>query len=133
MEALTHATADQRAIFAEACETFGIDPTATPREVLSLAFYGDAAFLESLAVVIVTGGGQRLRWPVDARTEEQLRKIFGLLPHDPLPRDLRLPPEMRHGYPAPAARVATATASSLRDMVSRKLALMRARPVTSKG
>jgi hypothetical protein len=130
MEPLTHATADQRAIFAEACETFGIDPTATPREILSFAFYGDATFLESLAVVIVTGGGQRLRWPIDARTEEQLRKIFNLQPHDPLPRDLRLSPEMRHGYPAPAARAATSTAGSLRAMVQRKLAAMRANPAT---
>ncbi len=100
-------------ILAEACRVFGInpDPELRPRELLNARGYGDPDQFESPSVVLVTGGGLKLRFPFegDAPTEHTLRynvcgafrrdKRTGAITELPLPRDLRLPPHHRTGIP----------------------------------
>ncbi len=100
-------------VLAEACRVFGInpDPDHRPRELLAARGYGDADQFEPLSVVIVTGGGLKLRYPFegDQQTEHTLRfGVFGAFKRDkrtgtitelPLPRDLRLPAHHRTGIP----------------------------------
>ncbi len=102
-------------VLAEACKVFGInpDPELQPRELLAARGYGDAAQFEAPAVVIVTAGGLKIRWPLDADTEHRLRfdtfhawrkvRVPGTreerIEELPLPKDLRLPAPARTGIP----------------------------------
>lgn len=95
----------------DACERFGVNPYADqkPKEVLGWAYYpgaDDAAQVSPDSVVIVTGGGVKVRhwddpdWPMDQDTKETLERVFGLSYTDPktkqvltrtLPDSLALP------------------------------------------
>ncbi len=98
----------------EACDIYGVDPSAdkAPRELLAWKFYpgedDPARGVTPDAVVIVTGGGLKLRHydddapgsPKDPDTVDKLRRAFGLFKQDPktkevivlpLPGDLTLP------------------------------------------
>jgi hypothetical protein len=107
-------------LYLEACERFGADPrsTATPQEILAWRFYpgGDEpGRVRPDAVVIVTAGGVKLKHyddpdePMDADTEDRLRRIFGCFVSDektgrvsilPLPADLHLPAVVLNGISA---------------------------------
>lgn len=100
--------------FIDACTTFGINPDkmARPRELAAVRTGGDPRFLEEEYVVLVTCGGRKIRWPMDAATEERLRYTFKLfkkvrdqrtgeehLEPLPFPSDLRLPETEKTGRP----------------------------------
>lgn len=95
----------------EACERFGVNPSADvkPQELLAWRYYpgaDDPGRVAPDAVVIVTAGGAKLKhWddpaePMDPDTEDRLRRIFHAFRVDaktkdrvilPLPGDLTLP------------------------------------------
>ena len=100
------ATEDPRAaLLAEACRVFGInpDPELRPLELAAHKFYGSAELLEPMSVSLVTAGGLKIRYPIDAATEYRLRynvfKAHKTVRNGwseqhvelPLPADLRLP------------------------------------------
>lgn len=101
--------ADFVPLFAEACYVFGLDPNPSkkPRQLLShrlLQGDPDAVPPEVQAVSLVTGGGRKLRYPIDEDTERMLREIFqafrvrgGKREELPLPADLALPLEALDG------------------------------------
>jgi hypothetical protein len=98
-------------LFGEGCRVFNINPNpdARPRELLAVRALGDPRFFEELSVVIVTSGGLKARWPLDADTEGRLRQLFDLFKKKsdgtvielPLPADLSLPEPARTGIPSP--------------------------------
>ena len=110
----------------EACEKFGVNPSAEvkPQELLAWRYYPGAdepGRVAPDAVVIVTAGGAKLKhWddpsePMDPDTEDRLRRIFHAFRIDaktkervilPLPGDMTLPavavigvPGTDHQYP----------------------------------
>jgi len=102
---------EERRLLAEACYVFGInpDPTLKPREVLSYRFdAGDPNGATPIPpyVSIVTGGGVKIRYPIDDDTEIRLRQVYNCFTVDkksgerlvlPLPPDLTLPREAADG------------------------------------
>lgn len=109
-----------RPVLAEACRVFSLnpDPQARPRELLACRGDGLPEAYEPLSVVLVTGGGLKLRWPLDAESEQRLRyQVFHAwrvvpvprsreqrLEERPLPADLTLPRDpWRTGRPATRA------------------------------
>lgn len=95
----------------EACRVFGInpDPDLVPRELAAWKPYGSADLFEPLSIVLVTAGGRKLRYPIDERTENELRyhcfnafkvnKTSGVITELPLPANLRLPRAAVTGIP----------------------------------
>lgn len=96
-------------LMAEACCAFGIDPNPSkkPRQLLAFRVITgdpDAVPPEAPAVSLVTGGGKKLRYPMDDTTEHVVREIFGAFvvrggkkEELPLPADLALPLEALDG------------------------------------
>jgi hypothetical protein len=112
VRAALNISSEDAPLVAQACRVFGInpDPELQPRELANFRIYGDAALLEARSVVLVTCGGRKLRYPIDERTEQELRyqvfraykkagKHHDLIEELPLPADLRLPWEARTGIP----------------------------------
>lgn len=99
----------QRDLLNEALGTFGINPAGQPRELLAFRVAGDPDAFEPLVVSLVTAGGRKLTWPLDERTERELRyNVFHAYKADrrtgdvtelPLPDDLRLPDHAKTGIP----------------------------------
>jgi len=98
-------------LLAEACYVFGInpDPRVKPRELLAHRFdQGDPNGTPAIpaGVSIVTGGGVKIRYPIDNETEERLRVVYNCYREDPkthtrvvlpLPENLTLPREQVDG------------------------------------
>jgi hypothetical protein len=104
--------ATHQAVLLEACRIFGINPDveAQPLELAGWRGVGSVDLLEPLAVVLVTAGGLKLRWPLDAESEDRLRRVFNRFKIDkqtghvtplPLPEDLTLPAPARNGLVMP--------------------------------
>lgn len=96
----------------EACRAFNVnpDPELQPRELASFRIGGDARSFDPRYVSIVTCGGLKLRYPVDADTERRLRydvfrswkkggKYNDEITELPLPHVLHLPIHHRTGIP----------------------------------
>lgn len=96
-------------LFAEACLVYGLDPNPSkkPRQLLAHRLIDgdpDAVPPEAPAISLVTGGGKKLRYPIDGDTERALRELFGAFvvrggkrEELPLPADLALPLEALDG------------------------------------
>lgn len=97
--------AQERALLAEACYVFGInpDPTLKPRELAAYRFdKGDPDAVTPIPayVSMVTSGGLKVRYPIDDDTEMRLRTVYNCFRANPktgekeelpLPPDLTLP------------------------------------------
>lgn len=96
---------NERALLAEACYVFGInpDPTLKPRELAAYRYSPgepNAATPIPASVTIVTAGGLKVRYPIDEDSESRLRMVYNCFKVDartgerqvlPLPPDLTLP------------------------------------------
>jgi len=93
-----------RPILADGCNAFDINPDtgAVPPELMNVKAYGNRDYYDEPRVVLVTPGGLKLTWPMDAATEHTLRyQVFrafkadrrsGIIEQElPLPTDLALP------------------------------------------
>lgn len=98
-------------LLAEACYVFGVnpDPRVKPRELAAHRFDpGEPNGTPPIpaSVIFVTGGGVKIRYPIDDQTEERLRVIYNCYREDPkthtrvalpLPQTLTLPHEQVDG------------------------------------
>lgn len=100
---------EQLDLLADCCATYAINPDPRAGEIRAIRAGGSLEHFEPLYIVVVTGGGQKLRHPADQATIDTLRRIFACYRpkpdsrgHDqivptPLPHDLSLPLALRNG------------------------------------
>jgi hypothetical protein len=94
-------------LLAEACYVFGLNPDPTVKPIELAAFRCDPGDPNGVnptpaSVVLVTGGGLKIRYPIDEDTENRLRIVYNAYKVNtktgerevlPLPPDLALPRE----------------------------------------